>query len=164
MGSGGSSPSGCMSILNSIGCKIPDETHETSHSYLQNSNHRSDRRRKRGPNSFIDITKSSTNRIQNIPNCSFLPQAIAGDHTTRLSNKSALSPRSRVNIRVPTYVEQRRSSSGIQGVRPIGQLPTNGSSTERVLVTRVPTLPIIPNFVDHLCERKSQPLSQRNSR
>ena len=42
-------------------------------------------------NSFIYITKSSTDRIQDITNRSLLPQAIARDHGARLSSISILT-------------------------------------------------------------------------
>jgi hypothetical protein len=55
----------------------------------------------------------------------------------------------RVNVRVVSYIEERRASSGILGIRGTG-LPTNGASGEHILVSRVPVLPIIPHFINHL--------------
>ena len=98
--------------------------------------------------SLVDVAKFSTDRVQNIRNRDILPHAIARDHGTCLLNVSPLL-QPLVKLRIATYVEQRRSSGGIQGVGPVS-LPTNRSSCEYVLVARVSVLPIIPNFINHL--------------
>jgi len=46
-----------------------------------------------------------------------------------------------------TYVEERRASGDRRGSV---YLNTDGTSRERVLVLRIPKLPFVPDFIDHL--------------
>ena len=52
-------------------------------------------------------------------------------------------------MRVASYIEERRTTGGILGVRG-AELPTKGSPRERILVVRVTVLPIVPDLIDHL--------------
>ena len=60
---------------------------------------------------------------------------------------------------IVTYVEERRSSSGIR--RELGgvYLGTDTATSKCVLVARIPALPIVPHLVNHLYNMHVSPFS-----
>ena len=61
------------------------------------------------------------------------------------------------NKKLATYVEVGRSSVGVCSRSDRVHLDTNGSSSERVLVGRVPELPLVPDPIDHLNKARISP-------
>ena len=71
-----------------------------------------------------------------------------------------LSPQRQIDRRTYTHIQPRRTSIRILKGHAGVYLPTNGSSCEHVFVARVLVLPIVPNLIDHLHNKRISPLSR----